>query len=50
MENPNLEESLYDWVMETRFAVNYISSTDIIDKAISLDPNFKNSYEITLRN
>ena len=41
---------MYDWVMENRFAEHSISTTDIIDKAVSLDPNFKNGNEITLRN
>ena len=49
VENPNLEESVYDWVMENKFAEHSISTTDIIDKAISL-PNFKNGNKTTLRN
>ena len=50
VENPNLAESSYDWVMENRFSDLSTSTTDIIDKAVSLDPNFKNGNEITLRN
>ncbi len=47
---PDLEETLHDLFMENRCAEYSISAPNIIDKAISLDPNFKYANEITLRN
>ena len=50
LENPYLEEPLYDWVIENRLAEHSISNSANILKAIYLDPEFKNGNEITLRN
>ena len=50
VENPHLEESFYDWVMERRFSEHSIFTTDIIEKAVSLAPNSKNGNETTLQN
>ena len=50
LQKSNLEDYLNHWVMENRFVEHSISRTDTIDKAISLDPNFRNSNKITLQN
>ena len=50
LENPNLEESLYDLAMENRLAEHSTSSIDDTDKDISPNPKFQNGTKITLRN
>ena len=45
MRNPELEYSVYEWIMEQRFAEIPVSTIDVIDKAVSLNPSFKNGDE-----
>ncbi len=37
---PELEQQVYDWVTERRDDEQAISTSDIIDKAVSIDPSF----------
>ena len=45
-----LETQLYDWVTEQREAELAVSTLEIIDKALSINPQFKNGNAITLQN
>ena len=48
IQNPEIEEALYAWIKEQRSAELCVSTHDVIDKAISIDPEFKNGDEKTL--
>ena len=41
LENTNLENMVFDWIMGQRKAELAVSSIYIIDKAVSIDPEFK---------
>ena len=42
---PDLENSVYDWIIKHRFSEMPFLTIDSIDKEISLNPNFKNRDE-----
>ena len=41
IQNPELEYSVYEWIMEQRFSEIPVSTIDVIDQAVSLNPSFK---------
>ena len=45
MENPALEQQLFAWIMEQRKAELAVSTTNIIDKAAFVCPDFKDGNE-----
>ena len=49
-EAVELDAQLYDWVTEQRRAELAVSTLEIIDKALSIDPQFKNGNSTTLQN
>ena len=44
-EYEDLEESVYEWIMEQRADELAVSTTDVIEKAVALLPNFKGNNE-----
>ena len=49
-QNEELELSLYNRVLAERGEENLVSTSDIIDKALSLNPDFESANQITLTN
>ena len=45
LDNPNLENMVFDWIMEQRKAELAVSTGDVIDKAVSIDPEFMEGDE-----
>ena len=43
-----LESEVYDWIKIQREAEFAVSTTDIIDKALSINPQFKEAINVTL--
>ena len=41
VKHPDLEDSVYDWLIEQQFSEMPVSTMNITDKAVSLNPNFK---------
>ena len=49
VQNEDLEKNLYDWVVEQRRAELSVSTCDIIDNAVSLEPEFCNNHQKKLK-
>lgn len=49
VQNPNVEQVVYDWIMAQRESEVAVSTTNIIAKACSLDPMFKDGCQKKLR-
>ena len=47
-KNTELERTIYEWVLKQRKAELALITSDIIDKALSLDPQFKYGNQVTL--
>ena len=48
-EDENLERILYEWIMQQREAEVAVSTTNVMAKARSIDPNFKDGDDTKLR-
>ena len=49
-QNEELELSLYNWVLAECREENSVSKSDIVDKALSLNPDIKSANQITVTN
>ncbi len=48
-EHASMESELYDWVAEKQKQEHYVTTNDIVCKALSLNPSFKDRESMRLR-